>query len=529
MNTQAAVSSENTSVWTPRGGNPTFILEGDTFTVEVKSSETVPTTGWTAELANDLKSWEAEVVSVAAGKINHGKIDGYIFTIKASDDLPPELFNLVLKNGNVTITSERSVKIVESFEESFYILHISDEHCIAGTAKADGSVTNSESSFDMKEWVAPTINLINPRFVLYSGDTMVINRTPESWIGEEAARSAMIDYMDTMKNYTAPSVIISGNHDVGWDAYVDISTQRRLWEELVGQRAFSFRMGAFYVSAVEWTGHDYYQFSLSDYTQAYNDNTITYRLVTSHGHDGLDGWTTVANAQRPCDLQLVGHGHQTRTVSTSPYLVFMMGTAQKYNTTGIYNFEWDGESWDLEQTATRQDGVDYFKLFTGNYGANPTVNAEFSKANDGTNTSNTVTITNTLNRRFYDGRLRFEMPRGEYEVTGGTVLATYDYGTNKTAVVVSVDIKAATTTTVSIVGEGITSEAPSQAQSEAPSQAQSETPSQAQSETPSQVASDVESNDTTPKTGDNGSVLYWLIALTAIAASIVLIPNKANR
>lgn len=72
----------------------------------------------------------------------------------------------------------------------------------------------------------------------------------------------------------------------------------------------------------------------------------------------------------------------------------------------------------------------------------PTVAAEFLAENDGSVESNQVTINNQLPFDFYNGRIRFLMKKGEYEVNGGEILSLYDYeGGTKAAVVVNVNIK----------------------------------------------------------------------------------------
>jgi hypothetical protein len=75
--------------------------------------------------------------------------------------------------------------------------------------------------------------------------------------------------------------------------------------------------------------------------------------------------------------------------------------------------------------------------------------AVFEHVNDGTyaGISNSCIITNKIKFNFYDGRIRFLMPKGKYDVKGGTKLGEYDYAegnTNRTAVVCKVNIPART-------------------------------------------------------------------------------------
>ncbi len=448
-----AVNPNLTTIWTPRPTNPVFALPGQQITVEVKSSVSIPTTGWTAQLENDLRSWNATVNSVATGMIHHGTESGYIFTITIPSNIPPELFKLVLTdtvNGG-SISSPRSVKVETSFEESFYILHISDEHVAPGPATyPDGRNSSGTSSAQMKQWVEPVINTINPRFVMYTGDNCHQYYSSSSWRGMTEAKANQQAYIDSMSNYKVATVCTAGNHEIGWSDYVQIEDWKQEYEKIMGQRAFSFRMGQFYVNVSEWTTRDYFNWSVSDWNQHWNDPTVTYRLIATHYYDGESGWTTISKSDKPANLLIAGHNHTTSTISSSPYKAFTIQSAQGYNTTAFYNFVRSGNTWTCPQINSRVNNVDYFTLFSGAYGTNLKVTTSFANANNGTATTNTCTINNQINQRFYHGRVRFLMARGNYTVTGGTILAQYDYGSNGTAVVVLVDILPTTTTTVSI-------------------------------------------------------------------------------
>jgi hypothetical protein len=66
--------------------------------------------------------------------------------------------------------------------------------------------------------------------------------------------------------------------------------------------------------------------------------------------------------------------------------------------------------------------------------------------------TNSVTIINDLPEEFYDGRVRFLLPKGSYpSANNGVVLAQYDSAdATKTAVLVRVDIPASGSITVSL-------------------------------------------------------------------------------
>jgi hypothetical protein len=87
----------------------------------------------------------------------------------------------------------------------------------------------------------------------------------------------------------------------------------------------------------------------------------------------------------------------------------------------------------------------------GDWGTPGKVRSTIAYANDGTRTSNSVTITNDLGQSFYNGRVRFLMPKGKYRATGGEVEAQYDYANGtKTAVLVKINILKNATTSASV-------------------------------------------------------------------------------
>lgn len=462
--TPGAAESDSTTIWAPRGTNPTFALPGDTIKVEVQSSAKLSATGWTAKLHNNLREWNAQIESVKAGKVRFGLEDGYIFSITIPQNISLELFTLVLTDskGN-TVTSSRCVNVVKSFDNDFYILHITDEHVTTGRPTLEGGKSSSgTSSIEMKYWVAPTINLINPRFVQYSGDNIQQYYGGSGWAGYGMGVYTLKAYLDSLNEYTVPTLLVTGNHDIGYAGYENKTpghesepnnnypgnTQwRQKYDEMVGRRAFSIKMGSFYVLNYEWTIDDYFEWAKNDYLASFQDSTITYRLVASHsvGYDGPRNNEVIVSQDKTCNLQIVGHGHTTTTLQTIPWPILETGSAQNGNTSGFFNFVRNGNSWSCPQTTSRSNDTDYFKLFTSNDGSDQRVSVSFEKKNDGTATSNSATVTNKIKQRFYDGRVRFLMKRGVYSVNGGEIVSQYDFGTDKTAVVVKVDIKAATT------------------------------------------------------------------------------------
>jgi hypothetical protein len=147
---------------------------------------------------------------------------------------------------------------------------------------------------------------------------------------------------------------------------------------------------------------------------------------------------------------LIGHGHVTKTVQTSPYYIYEDRAAFVYGTAGFFNFERTSDGWKCDQTVSlRDEKKDVWPLFTAN---GETKKVRTDQPDPMNLTVKHVTITNDLPENFYDGRVRFVLDKGTYRVNNGTVLSQYDcVNGTKTAVLVRVNIPSSGAITVDIL------------------------------------------------------------------------------
>jgi hypothetical protein len=257
-----------------------------------------------------------------------------------------------------------------------------------------------------------------------------------------------VAYVETPGNHdvTPPGKLLSGS-DIDWHPL-----SARIYEQQFGQRTYSFRMGDFYVLMHDWSDASLENWASNDYEKALDDSTIKFRLIGQHYHAKWDGAPDGNHPFTPaqCDLMLIGHGHRTVTVRTSPYYIYMDGATFFWGRSGFFNFRRADDGWTCDQTQGPRDvKKDVWGLFTDN-GANCKVRADQPDTRYITNYF--VTITNDLPEEFYDGRVRFVLPKGKYDqAVNGTILSEYDCLNNlKTAILVKVDIPANGSITVSI-------------------------------------------------------------------------------
>lgn len=424
------------TIWSPRQVNAAFVEPNGTFVAEVAAVNTASTSGWTATLQNDLKTWPATVVSAVWGKIKHNTLNGWRITIRVPAGTSPELFTLNLSHSSGgSASAGHAVSVVPDLETNFYALQLTDEH--VRTQAAPGA--DGYRSAELVGWASPVVNLANPRFVLNSGDDtdgMAWADSPNQFPWYKGARAG----------YRVGCVTVPGNHDVTptGDTRHGVTTAR--WDSEMGYRSFASRLGSFYV-----LGHDFHDSSLrtwasNEWNASFSDSTIKYRLLTQH--------FTGANSFLPPsgkypNLMLLGHLHYNLTSQTTPYPILVNVAALSRAQAGFHEFRktstggWTNTSASAHEAGGNQIGL------VGDWGA-AKIRAAYGKVNDGTQTSNSVSITNDLGKTFYDGRVRFLMAAGNYTLTGAQELAEYTYGGTKKAIVAKVSIVKNGITKVSI-------------------------------------------------------------------------------
>ncbi|HTV41747.1 MAG TPA: metallophosphoesterase [Candidatus Sulfotelmatobacter sp.] len=474
--------SDDAALWRPRFATPAIVALDSpvdrTFTAEVKAPPSAR--DWSASIANDLKSWPCEIVSATYAAIDNDSEQGWQIKIRVPSDASPELFALTIACDKCAATQPQAVSVITDFATDFYILHMSDEQIVNQYhTDPSGQYYHMVGTWEELMWMQQSVNLINPRFVLVTGDQIDFNGALDGWnnwanwgytpkgkkifsfqetSNLELRLSAM--YKDCHKGYHVPYVETPGNHDVTppgkllSGSHIDwhpISAS--IYEQQFGQRTYSFRMGDFYVLMHDWSDAGLADWAAKDYDAALNDPTIRFRLIGQHYHAKWNGAPTGNYPFTPtnCDLMLIGHGHRTLTIQTSPYYIYMDGATFFWGRSGFFNFRRAADGWTCDQTQGPRDvKKDVWGLFTDN-GATREVSADVPDTRNITN--NFVTINNALPEEFYDGRLRFILPKGYYDqAVNGTILAQYNcFNETRTAVLVKVDIPASGTITVSIV------------------------------------------------------------------------------
>jgi hypothetical protein len=445
------VASGAVEIWSPRGHSAAFVEPGRSLEVEVRASAGLVPAGFAAEIANELSAWACTVTSASFARINHGTEDGWQLVVAVPSDAPPELLDLRISHpSGGEGSSPRSAQVVAALEDTFYIIQLADQHLAEQSATTANGCSATGGSFEGMRWAAATINLINPRFVLFTGDNVQVYLAGGVFTNVAYGQSLIRDFKAELADFKVATLVTTGNRDVGFPAAAGSAEMSSFYDATIGERTFARRLGSFYVMAAEYTYPTHLAWARADLAAAIQDASITYALVGQHYSD----LNTVPSTSAPSDLMLVGHLHDTGTVQTTPFRVLRTATAQNYHRMGFFEFQRTPGGWSCPQATTHADGVNVLPAF-GDWGA-PTVAATWQRANDGTEQANSVTITNQLPLRFRHGRLRFLMAEGSYGVSGASLEAQYAYnGGANTAVLVRTDIPSGGSVAVSIARTGL--------------------------------------------------------------------------
>ncbi|MDX2475071.1 MAG: metallophosphoesterase, partial [Candidatus Krumholzibacteria bacterium] len=420
-----AVGDTLTVIQRPLVNIPTLVMPGQA--LDINCAADPATTGWQAEI-----SYGAITLPLPIATASYDPATTW-WTLQTTAPAVAlyELYDLrVTADGGLDDTTRNAVRVLDQFKNDYYFIHISDTH-LPDHGFSDGGAVPADSTetIDLRAVIAD-INLINPEFVLITGD--FVNE------GE------LEDYMD-WRSYTraqrqlyefeTPTYLIAGNHDIGgWnDTPPPAGTARRNWWRFFGwprldnpppgaplhTQNYSFDYGPVHFTGLE--AYDNYDLWRSEF----------------YGFDSFPGsqmaWlsedlASAASSQSQVlfyhydfqsqlnlsalgvEMALWGHVHGDRgSESVLPYSLATESVcdgARAYRVIRVSNGV-------VQPEATVQAG--------GN-GENLAV--DYAPANAGISSTVTAQITNSQPLDFEHGRLRFVMPAagGNYQATGGQIV-----------------------------------------------------------------------------------------------------------
>ncbi|MCK4546438.1 MAG: metallophosphoesterase [Candidatus Eisenbacteria sp.] len=431
---------------------PALVTVGDTLVIQCEGDPS--TTGWAAT----LRRGEIEIPLEILGSAYDASTLWWDVPARIPSMPLHELYDLcVTADGGIVDCTRQAVRVLAEFRDDYYFIHLADTHLPTHMYNTEpGSEDDSSEVADLREVIAD-ISIINPEFVLLTGD--LVNE------GE------MEDYLDwhvysrsqwLLTEFDAPVFLTSGNHDIGgWDSTPPPDgTARRDWWRFYGWKRlddpppgapwytqnYSFDYGpVHYIGLEAYDNYDGWRYNIyggesftSGQLQWLNDDLAaasgSAARVLFHHYDfqgQLDLGALGVN------LALWGHIHRDQgSIYSQPCNLStdnVCDGARSYRLIRVSNGS-------LQPTAT---------ISAGSSGQN--LRVQYTPANDGTYYDVTAQVTNNHNMRFENGLVRFLMPGGggSVVVTGGTLLQIDD-SDSVDVYYVSVDIPASSTWTVTV-------------------------------------------------------------------------------
>lgn len=455
---------------------------GREFAVHLRQSPQAASSDWSIRLIRDdvKKTWDCKLSTTPeyGPHLNGGMEKGWRLQAQAPEDIPPEVFDLeVTAPDGSEYREANAVGVIPRADVSFYAFSVNDIHIENRDAEGPSGESDTDGTIEGFGWYSRVMPVINPRFVVMPGDIFNSQQkpkgTPFNW---DHTQKKIQGIREAASGIGVPLMMVSGNHDVSGEGdkgeIRPHDATELLWNREVGYGTFGVKIGSFFVFGTDWMCGKDNALARQIWAASWQDSSITYRLDFEHfvsdgKGKGMSEEDFNESGGYP-DLSLIGHSAMFSTVLRErPWPVYISHQCQGSCMAGFVDFRKNGSSWKVWPQPDNQvedlwydrpkkeirpirtfDEVSNFDLaYSGRERSEwgkPKVSVEFASLNDGSAFGNEATITNRVPLNFYDGRVKFLMAKGNYSVTGGQVLAQYDFQDGaRTAVIVRVDIPAA--------------------------------------------------------------------------------------
>jgi len=429
---------------------PSIVIPDQELNIECFAPES--TTDWNVELI-----FEDIVVPL---ELNQSEFDSDLQKWILNTTIPQvdfyELLDLkVTASDGIFDNVTNAVKIINQFKDNYYFVHITDAHLPGHTFYGNDGYETDDSELDDFYEVIKDINLMNPEFVLLTGDLINEGELEDF----ECLRNHTLS-VQLLEKFEVPVYIVPGNHDLGgWDATPPSQgTARREWWRFFGWRQretppteteylthdYSFDYGSTHFTGLEaYDNYDSYMYNVygdesfipSQITWLKNDlqnagnktKVLFYHYDFKHELDLSD---------LGVDMALWGHTHKNSEDATHPYDISTASTCDGKRTYRVIRVN-DGNLQAENPIQTHSSG-DMLSL-------------DFNMENNGVLDSISASIQNKHNQSFNNGLIKFIMPLSNegYSVNNGTLEQTIELD-NYTICYVKANIPTSDELTVSI-------------------------------------------------------------------------------
>ncbi len=220
--------SDELTILYPRSSIPVILTPTQSFIIQFQSIAFDHVSASISTAYDQL----AETFSLSIDSITEEQNLKYA-TVTIAEDVPSELYNLTLKieteGETYSMTRPRAVNIKETMSDSFTFVHLTDFHI----GDPRGLMENPKEIIGWKaaRKVVEEINLLNPDFVIISGDLTFGQLYPFEYTFEYQT------CYEILQDFTVPTYLCPGNHDGYVQTFQD---GLKFWENYFGPLYYSF-------------------------------------------------------------------------------------------------------------------------------------------------------------------------------------------------------------------------------------------------------------------------------------------------
>jgi predicted MPP superfamily phosphohydrolase len=367
---------------------------------------------------------------------------------------PVELYDLFIHTGGEIHSSPGSVKVLDGFNSSHTLIHITDLHLSrqwVGTPEEGYA-----KELELFSGFVKVANIINPDFILITGDNIMeytmFDADSTGWGGtviydpekrpltEEKYKNLFYGAEDFSGVYglDAPAFLIPGNHDFHGIPADEHHMKAEQWNRHMGKRFHGFTFaGTRVILADDSLGDRFGEIPKSapmsglqgrvheEFLKKNGAGKV--RILAQHTHNNID---TGFLDRNNINILLNGHNHSPHQglVGTTPTLNIRPGVVCR---SGEIN-NWEERLGFFRIIYIDGDKYDYTPPLR--FCEDPTVHhsalklnltLDFKEPNDGTSRSNIAVIKNNFPADMPGCKIRFIMKKGAFEVLGGTIIQIF--------------------------------------------------------------------------------------------------------
>jgi len=447
-NSNIEIGDTLTIIQKPLLNIPYIGIAGNPIEILCKKDEQV--NNWSATIQFENFNYELPIFNIT----QNGNFYKLFATIPETDFY--ELFDLIVSTGTEKDTTENAVKIISDWKTDYYFIHITDSHLPTHLyCTDDGYELDTSEIADLRE-VINDINLLNPEFVLFTGD--IIN---EGELEDFQNRRYYTKSQKLLAEFDVPVFVTSGNHDLGgWDDTSPIQgTARRDWWRFYGWKwlenktsfypyytqNYHFKYGSQHFIGLEaYDNYDKFMYDIYG-DKSFTNDQLTYLDSTLNNIPAnekkilfyhYDFSNQIDLTELGVDMALWGHIHSNSgDINTHPYNLATAAVCDGKRAYRIIKVNPNG----LHPQNT---------IYAGNNGDELTIT--YSPSNNGIANLVTAKIENRHSISFKNCLIKFRMPKSSnYQITNGNLKQIVEYE-NFNICYVETNLSASETISVSI-------------------------------------------------------------------------------